>query len=154
MSQSLYDLDFIEWTRRQAEALRARGRGSNAVDWERVAEEIEDMGVSERRACESFIEQILIHFLKIAYVGPVEAVEHWRAEIVGFRVGLERRLTPSLRAQLPAELPGAYADALRILSARLKADGLVIDLPRTCPYSWDDILGRESDWVPETATQS
>ena len=39
----LYDQDFYVWTQEQAAALRAAAKAggrSNAVDWERVAEEI------------------------------------------------------------------------------------------------------------------
>ena len=43
----LYDLDFYEWTVRNAELLRS-GRVSEA-DLEHIAEEIEDMGKRERR---------------------------------------------------------------------------------------------------------
>ncbi len=46
-SAELYDKDFAEWTRHNAELLRA-GRTSEA-DLEHIAEEIEDLGKRERR---------------------------------------------------------------------------------------------------------
>lgn len=149
MADALYDDDFYAWTKAQADALRRRESGANALDWDHLAEEIEDLGKSDRRACESYIEQILGHFLKIAVVGPSDVAAHWRAEIIAFRIDLERRLTPSLRAQLPAELDDLFAIARRKLAAKLEAGGVEVELPATCPYDWDDVMGRGADWTPE-----
>lgn len=46
MADDLYDRDFFLWTREQAQALRARQAGANDLDWDRLAEEIEDVGRS------------------------------------------------------------------------------------------------------------
>jgi Domain of unknown function DUF29 len=49
MPDDLYDRDVLAWSQHQAELLRRTGRGErvNHVDWENVAEEIEDVGRSE-----------------------------------------------------------------------------------------------------------
>jgi len=44
----LYDLDFVQWSSSQADALRRRA--GNEIDWENVAEEIESLGRSDRLA--------------------------------------------------------------------------------------------------------
>jgi hypothetical protein len=52
----LHETDFYGWTREQAAARRAAalaGGRSDTVDWERLAEEIEDVGNSEYFACRS-----------------------------------------------------------------------------------------------------
>jgi predicted YcjX-like family ATPase len=51
----LHDEDFVAWSKEQAEALRAAARtGSNlAQDWANLAEEIEDLGVSQNSALHS-----------------------------------------------------------------------------------------------------
>ncbi len=48
--KTLYDEDFVAWAEHQAEALRAAARGGSnqALDWENLAEEIEDLGKSLR----------------------------------------------------------------------------------------------------------
>ena len=52
----LYEDDFYAWTQAQAQALRAPGmRASNVVDWERVAEEIEDLGKRDVLAVQSLL---------------------------------------------------------------------------------------------------
>src|SRR5260370_34295988 len=45
-----YDDDYYAWTQYQAEVLRTMRRADNRLDRERVAEEIEDLGKSERGA--------------------------------------------------------------------------------------------------------
>ena len=45
--KSLYDTDFLAWSKQQAEALRAAMR--NGLDLGNLAEEIEDLGKSVRR---------------------------------------------------------------------------------------------------------
>jgi hypothetical protein len=49
MADDLYDRDFYVWTREQAQALRARRAGANDLDWDRLAEEIEDVGSEQAR---------------------------------------------------------------------------------------------------------
>jgi Domain of unknown function DUF29 len=52
---SRYAADLLLWSEEQARTLRAAAReASNApIDWEHVAEEIESLGVAERRALAS-----------------------------------------------------------------------------------------------------
>ena len=59
--RSLYDQDFVAWSKQQAEALRTAARiGSNqSLDWENLAEEIEDLGKSARRELQSQIRRIV-----------------------------------------------------------------------------------------------
>ncbi len=51
----LYEADFIGWTEQQAKALReaARHPTNLGLDWEHLAEEVEDSGRSYRRALAS-----------------------------------------------------------------------------------------------------
>jgi hypothetical protein len=49
----LYEEDYFAWTRAQAEALRARGRGANALDYDHLAEELDALGNEQLAACES-----------------------------------------------------------------------------------------------------
>ena len=85
---NLYDRDFVAWSRQQAEALRAAAcDGSNQViDWQNLAEEIEDLGKSVRRELENQIRRIVRHLLKLEYsrnraVAGTESIVDARAEI-------------------------------------------------------------------------
>jgi Domain of unknown function DUF29 len=62
-----YGDDILLWSERQAELLRRMAAGervNDQVDWENVAEEIESVGRTEPRACESHLVQALLHDLK------------------------------------------------------------------------------------------
>ena len=61
-TKTLYDTDFAEWASHTAELLRV-GRMLD-VDLEHVAEEIEDLGKSERSAIESQLRRLLKHKIK------------------------------------------------------------------------------------------
>ena len=62
-----YEDDFYAWTRHQAEVLRTMPVSDNRFDREHVAEEIEDLGKSERDAVRSQIRRVIEHLLKLAY---------------------------------------------------------------------------------------
>ena len=64
-----------------------------------------------------------------------------------FRVELERDLSPTLRAQLPDELAEIYVSSAKKLKARLAADGVAAEVPDTCPFTWDNVLGDGVDWI-------
>src|SRR5215213_2303566 len=88
-----YDEDFYAWTQYQAQVLRSMPCDDNRFDRENVAEEIEDLGKSERRAAESQIIRVIEHFLKIAY-SPADRPRYgWMSSIAEARRQLKRTLT-------------------------------------------------------------
>jgi len=147
-ADSLYEEDFYAWTEQQADLLRRLTPGSNNFDAEHVAEEIEDSGRSELRAAQSLLEHIIARFLKLEFSGLDEPSDHWRDEIVEWRLQLDKTLTRSIEARL--DLAARYRAALRLIR-RLERDvpGLTSRLPPTCPYTLDQIVsGAEEDWFP------
>jgi len=62
MTGDLYETDFYAWANEQAALLRA-GKLS-AADIEHIAEEIESMGNTEKRALISRLTVLLLHLLK------------------------------------------------------------------------------------------
>jgi hypothetical protein len=145
---SLYEQDFYAWTQQQAEALRRLRMVGNELDLEHIAEEIEDLGRSDLRAARSLCQHIIEHLLKLEYSGLEEPADHWRDEIVEWRLQLEQILTRSIEAKI--DLPGRYRAALRLLR-RLERDvpGVVGRLPTACPYKLEQIVGAgDEDWFP------
>src|ERR1700730_18122668 len=133
VARSLYDEDFYAWTQEQAELLRRGGAGTDGLDVDLIAEEIEDLGKSELHACQSLCEHIIEHLLKLEYSGLVEPARHWRQEIVECRLQLERKLTRSIVAKL--NLAERYRYALRLLrSFEEDALGLMAPVPPQGPY--------------------
>jgi hypothetical protein len=145
-----YEADFYAWAMDQAAALRAMAavRSNAPIDWQLVAEEVEDLGRSERHAGESWLEQIIAHLLKLEYSRLAEPRDHWRSEVTAFRLDLRRRLSPSIERLLRQELDEHWR-AGRLLAARslVDSDPAFADLlPAELPYSLDLITG---DWLPE-----
>jgi Domain of unknown function DUF29 len=148
--KSLYEEDFYAWTQQQAELLRRLPPLGNELDLEHIAEEIEDLGRSDLRATQSLCEHIIEHLLKLEYSGLEDPADHWRDEIVEWRLQLEKIVTHSIVAKL--DLPGCYRTALRLVR-RLERDvpGLMSRLPAECPYTFEQIVGASGeDWFPSS----
>ncbi len=144
-----HDEDLHAWAFDHAERLRAlaRTRPNEPIDWEHLAEELEDMGRRERRGAEAYLKLVILHLLKLEYAHDTTSARHWRAEIAAFRKNLARLLTPSLRTLLPGELADIYELARAEALATTGGDPGFDDLaPDACPYSWEQITG---DWLPE-----
>ena len=140
MPDDLYDRDVLAWSERQADMIRrlARGERVNDVDWLHVAEEIEDVGLSELHSVESFLQLMFVHLLKIRGWPDSESVPHWRSEVVGFQTNMRRRFAPSMRQRI--DLDRIYADALEQLDGT-KYDGMApVTLPTVCPFTLTQML--------------
>jgi hypothetical protein len=141
----LYDQDFYAWTQAQAAALRAHFQGDNRLDVEHLAEEIEDLGDSQLQAIESFVEQIIAHLLKLDYSGQSDPRSRRRAEVLNFRRSADRKMSPSIRRKVEADLEGRYARGREIaaLGAIVHEPDLIRRLPKACPYDWNAIWDRD-----------
>ena len=145
---SRYDEDFYAWTQEQAELLRRGAAAANRLDFDLIAEEIEDLGKSELHTVQSLCEHIIEHLLKLEYSGLDEPARHWRQEITEWRVQVEKRRTRSIIAKL--DLAERYRTALRLLrDFENDVPGFMARVPAKCPYSLDLILGSgDEDWFP------
>lgn len=143
-ARDLYDLDFFEWTVRNAELLRA-GRFDEA-DIERVAEELQDMGKREQRELASRLEVLLGHLLKW-HVQRGRRSASWKATITVQRSRIKRLVKemPSLRRALAEELRAIYEDA--VLTAVAETRLAESSFPKTCPFTLDQIL--DTTFFPE-----
>jgi hypothetical protein len=134
-----YDEDFVLWTRGQATLIRA-GR-FDLVDRENLAEEIESLGVSDRRELCSRLEVLLMHLLKWQFQ-PVHRSGSWRSSIRSQRGRIERVLTqsPSLLREV-AEL--SFEEYARTREAASAETGFALDtFPDSLPYSPEQILDK------------
>ena len=144
-----YDDDFYAWTQHQAEVLRTMPVSDNRFDREHVAEEIEDLGKSERDAVRSQIRRVIEHFLKLAY-SPAQAPRFdWMHSISDARTALEDKMSPALPRDVEAALERLYAGACRGAALALRTYGeeeAAQGFPGKCPYSLDEIC--QDDWYP------
>ncbi|MDJ0731321.1 MAG: DUF29 domain-containing protein [Crocosphaera sp.] len=63
---NLYETDFVEWTIKQAQALK--DHNIKALDWDNLKEEIEELGKEQINAVHSFLKQIIIRRSMSLYV--------------------------------------------------------------------------------------
>jgi hypothetical protein len=151
---TLYDEDFVAWTRQQAEALRAAARaGSNLnLDWENLAEEIEDLGRSNTRGLRAHMTRIIQHFVKLEHSPAVDPRNGWRRSIRLARLQIERLLqdNPSLRQEIRRLVNDAVKDGIELaiidLEEHAEIDATHYARLRRSSYTREQMLG---DWFPE-----
>lgn len=83
------------------------------MDWENVAEEIDDLGKSVTWSVESHLETLIEHPLKLAYTREIVRDRNarlWQGTVRLARFKIHRTLTqnPSLRTKLPELFADAY----------------------------------------------
>lgn len=99
MSTNLYTTDFFAWTQQQAVLIKA-GKWKE-IDLEHLAEEVEDMGKTEKRTLESRLEVLLMYLLKWQFQSAYRG-KSWRLAIEVQRIRLAQHLrdNPSLKSVL------------------------------------------------------
>jgi hypothetical protein len=144
---SLYERDYYGWIQRNVRAIR-EGR-VHEVDWANVAEELEDMGKSERRALRSQLARLMSHLLKWSYQPERRRIsEHsWRATIEHARQSVSELLSesPSFKPQLPQLLRLAYSDAVAEAVAQTNLPKRTF--PADCPGTFNQMMAE--DFWPE-----
>ncbi len=143
MTPATYETDFYLWTQQQADLLR---QGALTVlDVGNLAEEIESMGKSDRRALESHLFVILLHLLKWRFQ-PARRGKSWRLSIWNGRRDITRLLkdSPSLKTQLSVlameEYPAARKQAADETGLPLTT------FPEQCPFTVEQMTG---DYWPD-----
>jgi hypothetical protein len=150
--KSLYDTDFLAWSKQQAEALRAAPRnGSNQrLDLGNLAEEIEDLGKSVRRELQSQIRRIVRHLLKLEHSPAKEPRRGWAESTVEAEIEDLLEASPSLRTELARDVERQMQRgidlALRNLGRHQEIDAATIAVLRATSYTEEQVLG---DWFPD-----
>ena len=144
MTTPTYETDFYARGQAQAEALWAKDWA--ALDVEHLAEEVEDLRKTERKAVRSQLRRLTSPLLKWAYQ-PTRRGESWQTTILDARRlvadGLEEN--GSLTRELPALFAWAYPRARREAA---KDTGLPLaTFPDPCPRAVDQVL--DEDFWPE-----
>jgi Domain of unknown function DUF29 len=155
VTQHLYESDFALWLQEQALALKERRAG--ALDWDNLAEEIEGLVRSDRRALRSFLRNALLHMLELAYWQT--AREHnqrqWRDHLMNARDGMTGIIedSPSLEHYLGEIFDDSYQYARRRAEERIRRQ-----LPDKCEWTLaqirdDTFLSRPSYGSQENETE-
>jgi hypothetical protein len=133
----VYGEDLVAWAFANARLLR-EGR-FDSLDVENIAEELEDMGRSEKRALASHLRVLLLHLLKWQEQ-PARRGPSWRRSIRNARQEIEEIIaeSPSLAQRLPEMIEQAFPKALE---SAIDETGLPSSsFPHRCPYRQDELL--------------
>jgi hypothetical protein len=147
MTKTTYDTDFYAWTQAQAAALRAKKW--LALDVDNLAEEIESLGRSDRRAITHQLERLLLHLLKWVYQPDQRARRGrgWRGSVRQARTAIADLLeeSPSLRDYPAQRVALAYRRARQ--QSAIQTGLPLATFPETCPWSSAQLL--DEDFWPE-----
>jgi Domain of unknown function DUF29 len=137
----LYERDYFAWIQTQVRALREHR--AEEIDWGNIAEEIEDLGKSEKRSIESHMARIAEHFYKLTYAPPrTKSLNRrgWELSIREARHQIRKLLTesPSLRKKTATLFEDAYETGrtAALIALKLPDSGL----PETPPWTLEHIL--------------
>jgi hypothetical protein len=141
--RSLYERDFYLWVEEQARLIK-EGR-LQQLDIVNLIDEIEALGIQEKKAVKSTLVVVLKHLLKYEYQ-PRRRSRSWLSSIAEHRRRLRDDLTtsPSLRPYARQQFEECYQDGRR---QALIETGLAEEaVPRTPIYTLEQTL--DSDFLP------
>lgn len=122
---TLYERDYYSWAREQARLLRERRL--DQIDWENLAEEVEDLAGRHADALESHCETLIEHLLKLACApepSKTNNVRLWRASVRNARHKIRTllRRNPGLRTRTDELFAEAWPVARNDALAQLDLD--------------------------------
>ena len=122
---TLYERDELAWSLAQAHALRERR--ADALDWDNLAEEIEELGESLVRELRSRLGVLAAQVIKL-HVQPERYSTSWRSTILEQQRQIRMLLddAPSLRSQLPDLFRRAVDDGFEIAAAEMNTTDLEV----------------------------
>lgn len=148
--ESLYARDYYTWALEQGRALRERR--PDALDWDNLAEELEDLARSDARSLKSQLARLMAHLLKWQLrAAPRKrskrTANSWRASIEGVRDEIRDLLdeSPGLKRLMPELFRKAFPMAVNRAG---QETGLAKSVfPSSCPWSFEQVMA--DDFWPE-----
>jgi hypothetical protein len=138
-----YQTDYYGWTVEQAGLLKA-GQWQE-IDIEHLAEEVEAMGRSEKRALESRLVVLITHLLKWQYQ-PIRRGKSWELTIKEQRLRIVKILrdNPSLKREVEACFIDIYPFAIIQAVKETAIDESIF--PSVCEWTLEQVLS--ADFLP------
>ena len=135
-----YEADYYHWITATVQKLKKQEW--EAIDWENLIEEVEDLGRRQKRKLESLLTRLLEHLLKLKYWHSESDrnANPWKTEILTFRKQIAKELqdSPSLRPYLNSMVPELYGDAQELVATRSNLP--LATFPATIEASLEEIL--------------
>ena len=129
---SLYELDLVAWCDRTGQLIREE-RWSE-IDRENLAEEIESLGRSERRALRSYLKVLLMHHLKWKFQ-PDKRTRSWEVSMRNSAREIRDLFedSPSLRRYFSECFESCYQQAREDAAFETSLD--LSAFPQVCPLT-------------------
>lgn len=145
----LYEDDVIAWAEQQASLLRA-GKWSE-LDIDNIAEEIEDVGKSEKRELQSRLALLIAHLLKWTYQPDMRG-HSWIYTIREQRAAIQQDLIkgPGLKPLLADET--WMRQTYRYAKVKAYEDTHDLTLPDELPWAIEQIFS--ADFMPDAGTSN
>ena len=143
----LYEQDIVLWVEDTVSKLKARD--FEHLDLEHLIEEVESVGISQRRELFSRLNRLLEHLLKRLYVDSPKNFNGWEQTIRHQRIELIKLLetAPSLKTQWKKNCEEAWQIALKTV----QEDYPKVNFPDRFPYATDvETLLNQKYWEIES----
>lgn len=134
------DTEYDSWLLEQAQLLR--DRDFQHLDIDNLVEELETLVRGEKSSVEQFAYLIMLHLLLIEYWHEQSEWNrnYWEAEITGFRLQLNNKLTTNLRNHLVQRLDFLYGKAYQAAVKKTKSSINGDRFPQERKYNLEDII--------------
>ena len=148
-ADTLYEDDIVAWAQQQAQAIRELARSrpelSNTIDWENIAEEVDEVGQAPVKQVASLLRQFMLHLAKALSDVGSSSLNRWRAETAVFQADARDRFTASMRGKL--DVDKLWCEALRAAAPSLADHGAAIaaDLTTASPLTLDELISSDLD---------
>lgn len=133
--RELHESDFNLWV--EEIKTKIQRRDIDDMDWDNLVDEIEDMGASQKRALDSYLQRLIEHVLKLQYweAERDRCRQGWMVEVSNFRSRINRILkkNPSLKNYVANEYEDIYQDAITAMRFQFQ-------LPDDCLISLEAIM--------------
>ena len=132
-----HDEDFYGWAMANVSLLK-KGKYKEA-DMDKIIEEMETLGRSNKRELVSRSGVLIAHLLKWQYQSDIRNAS-WEGTIERQRIEIDDLLSenPSLKSHIQEVIPKAYKYAFSILKEETPIDLKL--LPAECPYIFEQIM--------------
>lgn len=134
------DTEYDSWLQLQAQLLRQHD--FEHLDIDNLVEELEALVRGKKSSVEQFAYLIMLHLLLIEYWHEQSEWNrnHREAEITGFRLQLNNKLTSNLRNHLSERLDFLYSKAYQAALKKTKSSIKGARFPQERKYSLEDLL--------------
>ena len=151
MITKLYEQDFNRW--REVMIKQIEARNFQAIDWDNLLIELEDMGKAEKRAFISNLTILIAHLLKLMVQkdAPDSMKGSWYSSITEHRFRVQKDLedNPSFQNYLPEAMAKAYKDGRKLAIKEGQKASFGVrkpspeKYPNQCPFTIEQLLDED-----------